>query len=83
MPGFNPWQAPPAPRGITSERAKELVESVNLKTENVALRSAADKRADMYRNILIGVCSTVGGAGVIWAIVELVQAAARSSGHAP
>lgn len=83
VPGFNPWQAPPAPRGITSERAKELVEGASNSRELLELKTAADKRADMYRNIVIGVCSAVGGAGVIWAIVELVQAAGRSSGHAP
>lgn len=83
VPGYNPWSPPPEARGLTSERVKELVEGVNTKDERDTLREREKSRGDAYRNIVIGICSAVGGAGVIWAVVELVQAAARSTGHTP
>jgi hypothetical protein len=65
VPGFNPWQAPPEARGLTSERVKELVETTTVEGQARKLVADAEKRAEMYRNIIVGAVGTVGGAGLL------------------
>lgn len=78
VPGLPPGYVP-QPTGLTSDRVKEIVTGTNVLAERDELRTAAEKRGDAYRNIIIGIAIFVGGPATVWALYHLMTAAV----HAP
>ena len=79
MPGMTGWGAPGNPMPITRSDVKELVENKVVRDERDDLRDAAVRRADMYRNIIVGIAGLVGAGGVVWIVVQIIRVAA--AGH--
>ena len=82
VPGLTGWGSHPGsppPVAITRSDVKELVENKGIRDQRDELASKDKARADMYRNIVVGIAGIVGAGGVIWAIVQIVRVAA--AGH--
>jgi hypothetical protein len=74
VPGYNPWMPPPAPTGITSDRAKEIVETSEAKKENAGFRSADERRKEMFRGIFVGIAIGVGTPGALLILYLIAKA---------